>query len=170
MPTRIQSRLETILPIVKTQIITATSIDPTRVFATLSTERDLMMRAPSDRFIALRPTNFPIWDGAVTGGGNDDLWMHGELDITLFVRYGVDQSYADDSWLLDSTAGVLALWSNLIHGLQLYDPVDGSGNQVLSEPMRLHPTGWKLRTTTLGNMSTWGRLASTWELQIRHAV
>jgi len=171
-PTLRQStNLETIIPLVKAQIaLTNMVLDPSRIFASLMSDQEIMARAPADQFIAIKPTEFPVWEEAVTGGGNDLLWIDGHWEITYFLRYGVDQGFADDQYLIDPVSGILPKWSLLIHNLQLFDPVNASGTAYLAEPMRLAIGGWRNIPTSRGNIATWGRLKSFWEVKYVHAV
>ncbi len=168
---RKSTNLETIIPLVKAQIaLTNMVLDPSRIFASLMSDYDIMARAPADQFIAIKPTEFPVWEAAVEGGGNDVLWIDGHWEITYFLRYGVDQGFADDSYLLDPTNGILPKWSTVIHDLQLFDPVDASGVGFLAEPMRLAIGGFRNIPTSRGNIATWGRLKSYWEVKYVHTV
>lgn len=165
---RISSRLETILPLVKAQIVSATGLDSSLVFSTLRSDTELTLRAPTAQFVAIRPNLFPVWNAAVTGGGNDTLWIDGSLTITYFSRYAADVDFADDQWLLDATVGVLPLWSALIHGLQLFEVMDTSPSALLAEPMRLADQGWEF--VDKPPIASWGRLRSYWELKYLHTV
>jgi hypothetical protein len=165
---RIASRLETILPLVEAQIVLASGLDTTLVFSTFRSDADLVQRGPTASFIALRPDRFPVYEGAVAGGGNDTLWVDGSFSMTYFTRYAVDVGYADDGYLVDAVNGILPLWSNVINKCQLFDVLDSSGNGLLSEPMRLAAPGWEIITKP--PIAGWGRLRSWWELKYLHQV
>jgi hypothetical protein len=178
---RKSTRLETIIPLVKAQIVSAfgsfpnpaggmplpAAIDASRIFTALASDQEIMARAPADQFIAIKPQEFPIDEGCVAGGGNDVLWVDGSWEITYFLRYAVDQSFADDQYLID---GILPKWSKMITALQLFDPVDSSGVGYLAEPMRLAMGGWRNMPTSHGKVATWGRLKSYWEVKYVHLV
>ena len=168
---RVASNLETIIPLVKAQIASTNAVlDSSRIFASLADDKDLMERSPADRFVAIKPLDFPVWEEAVTGGGNDLLWFDGEWEITLFVRYGIDADFADDQYLFDPVSGILPQWSAIIHNLQLFDPVNSAGNGVLNEPMRIASRGFRNMPRRTGGVATWGRLKSWWEVKYTHVV
>ena len=162
---RIASDMETVLKLVKAKLVDDGLIDPSRIFASLQPDEETAARAMADRFIKIFIEDFDIFQGGVTGGGDDLLVFEGTWIISLWGRSTLDPAdWSDDNWLLDPVQGMLARFHDMLKALQLYDPQDAEGNYVLVEPMRLATTGHRLRKPK--PVATWGRLSAPFEVKI----
>ena len=59
-PTRIATRLQTILAAVKQKIATDGIVDPSLCFVSLQSDEETTARAPADQFVKIFPEDFPV--------------------------------------------------------------------------------------------------------------
>ena len=165
MAVRVRSTLETILPKVKDQVVKSADTELSQVFVSLQTDEEIATHPPSDRFFVLTPDVYPVDVGALAGGGKYTLLFEGTLQLAYWVRYSTDQAYRNDRYLLDPEDGVLRVWTNVLAGFTnpMFDPLNGDGNYLMAEPMRLARAGFRFRRRRV--VVGWGKIHSLWELR-----
>jgi hypothetical protein len=159
-------RLEDVLQAVKDRVAAAVPLPAEYVYLSLDGDDEAAFDPPNDLFCAVRPGAYPMWPGAVAGGGNVVPWFDGELDVSLWSRLALDLAVRDDAYLQDRTLGALAKFRLLVKALQLFDPTNAAGDFLLVEPMRLAPPGFEARRPrAAGRAAGWGRVWSRWEIK-----
>lgn len=158
----VKTWIDTIIAAVKTKLCTTdTLFDANYCF--LSLEPDQQTPPPTDLYATLvvgpqRPDQAVI-RGAAAGTITP---VNGELGVILWARLAVDQAGRDDLFVTDPTLGALAKWRQVLKSLQLFDPVNGSSDFLLMNPMRLADPGFLTRPRT--NRPGWGSVASSFEV------
>lgn len=153
--------LDTILSAVKDRLVDEGLFPAEYVFLSLVEEQGLP--PGTDRYAVLVPGAQRPDAGAVAGGGNRTFLLNGELDVILWARLSLDPVHRADSYLTHATLGALGTLRAIVKALQLFDPQDGNGDYLLTEPMRLASTGW--RTHPRRPQSGWGSISATWSFQ-----
>lgn len=162
MANRVATDLTDILVNLEAKLATDLSLATTAVFTTLSDDDEIAAVAPSTTFATITPHDFTIDQGLAAGAGRNCVGTDGQLKVCLWVQIGLDQKGHDASWLKNASFGALQLWKKLINSLHLYDPVNGSSDYMLEEPMRC--LRWSNRPRTR-KPSSWGKLESAWEMK-----
>lgn len=128
----------------------------------LSLVPSTLMFPPNDQFATLQPLRQTVDSGSVRGGGRVDMYMEGQLGVTVWSRLALDQLTRDDSYLTDSSLGALGKLACVINSLQLYQPVDSSLNQEMCEPLQLITIeSPKLIETSQVH---WGSISTIWQM------
>jgi hypothetical protein len=87
--------------------------------------------------------------------------MTGTIGITAWTRLEIDEHQRDDQFLNDRTFGVYQQFRKMFVALQMFDPLNKTGNQILTEPMRLTDPGFTPRPR---NPAGWGGVAAQYEI------
>jgi hypothetical protein len=130
-----------ILTAVKTKLVSDRIFTDAKLVVLTLTDRpdQLTAKAPADRFASVMPGKFDSDLGLAAGGGRTALTFTGPLKVSLWARIPGDTFGSDEESLLDPAKGHLLLFAGLMSSLEQFDPVDGSGKGLLSEPMRCKP-------------------------------
>ncbi len=101
----------------------------------------------------------------IAGGGNVVPYIRGEMAVTVWNRFDVDQNKRDDAYLTDTTYGILQKMRGVFKAYQLFDPKNPSNDFYLGQPMQLSTSGWRLRPRNPQRQppTGCGSLTSTWE-------
>lgn len=150
--------LDVILNALAAQVTGNTALLPEQVRLTLETEEQIDADPTADQFLTIAPFDFPVNDGAVTGGGSSLMETDGVLEVQFYARYEADYTHVDVDSLTDPALGILATWRTVLKSLHLFTPVDGSGNGLLCVPLKCR--GWKIPRRK--PKSRWIRIYSTW--------
>lgn len=155
-----------ILSAIAARAATALGISADYVFPSLDLGDMAEQGGPADTFCVLMNPSGLVSQGEVDGGGNELLAFDGSLQIELWNRLEVDESYRTYAALSHATLGILGQWKLLLNktiGLQLYSPLpSGGGTQsILKEPMRLLSFDLRPRLPKAG----WTKLVSRWEIK-----
>lgn len=155
--------LDVLLEAVETQVSVAAVVSRDLVYSTEATEADALEAPPADKFVTVTPTIFPANQGMVMGGGRPQTGFDGRVRVSMFARHQSDQEFRSGT-AMKGPDGTLALTLAVLNALQLYLPVDDSGNGLLREPMRL--TGFDLTPRRMrGADSFWSVVTSVWEMK-----
>ena len=165
MPSRIATKLQTVVRTIKAKIASDGIVDPSLCFLSLQSDEETVGRAPSDQFVKIYLEEFPAFQAGLTGGGNELLMIEGIWVISIFSRYAADVDWADDSYILDSSNGLLVKWDELLESIHMFDPTDGDGNFLLVEPMRL-ATGYRM--VKQKPIAGWGRIGAPFEIKFQY--
>lgn len=163
---------ETVLALPVAQIQSAmaswsvTPTDTTRCFSTLASDEEIAEYPPDDRFIVVRPKDFVPDTGMQAGAGTNAMRFDGTLQVMIWNRLYIDQASRDDQWIINSTLGVTPLMTNLVRALEMYFPVDSSGDYYLIQPMRMLSPGFVFPAKKIDG---WGRVESSWSLVFHFA-
>lgn len=153
------------LPVTKIQAAMAawsvTPTDSTRCFMSLASDDEIARTPCDDRFVVVRPKQFPEDSGMQAGGGTATQQFDGTLDVIIWNRLDVDQATRSDKWITHSTLGTAVLISLVTRALSQYWPLDSSNNAYFIQPMRLLAPGWVFPTKKVGD---WGQVTSSWSL------
>lgn len=155
--------LDVLLEAVEAKVAAAGVVTRDRVFSSEAADQDLIEAPPADRFVAVRPTSFPISQGIVGGGGRPGTGFDGRILVTAFARHQFDQEFRSGV-ALKGADGTLAMVKAILGALQLYLPTDKDGNGLLREPMRL--AGFEMNARRMKDgKSAWSVCATGWELK-----
>lgn len=158
----VKTWIDTILNEVKTKLTTTDSVFASN-YVFLSTEEDQGEPPSIDQYAQIVAGPQRPDQGAVAGGGNTALFFNGECAVIVWNRLYLDQKSRDDQYLTHATLGVWAKMRLTLKSLQMFDPVNGSGDYYLLEPFRISDSGWltRRRRTQAG----WGSVAASWSFQ-----
>lgn len=102
---------------------------------------------PSDKFVAIVPQNFPVWQSVVTGAGQslfaapgvENLGFDARIRMSVFTRLNTDQEFRQSQLITSDTLGILGTAINLVGAVQFWTaPTDDTANySYLREPMRI---------------------------------
>lgn len=81
--------------------------------------------------------NFATFDGEFTGAGNAGLHTQMTAMVTISTVIQRDEVGRDAVFLTDADQGMLQWLTKVLAALSNHDLLDGSGNQILAEPLRL---------------------------------
>ncbi len=140
------------------------------VFSSLASDEDLVVDPPRDRFVVIRPNEFPVDMPSTASGGRTLTGYNATWDIVLFVRLNNDQEFRNPSLLKTDPGGIFALVLSMVDSGQMFVPLADDGTTcVLREPGRM--LGWRLPTRTMrGSKSPWFVVPSRWELKFNLAI
>lgn len=150
------------------RLATATRLPADCVFETLARDDDHLMFPPSDRFIAVTPTAFPVDAPGVSGGGRLTTGFNGRFRTALFCRIASDQELRDGRLLRDRVGGALAVQLLVLGALQQFQPLNSDGECLLREPMRVE--GWDVQPKSPKQGTPWAVIASTWSLKFTSRI
>jgi hypothetical protein len=134
-PLPIATSLNTLLPLLQTQLSESLSLDPTRILIVCRASRDVDHYG-AEREIILRPRGLTPEQGIIDGAGRVITLFAQRLEMILRCRQGTDQGGSDRMKLTDATRGIIQMWENVVASCQLFTPTDEDGNALLWEPMR----------------------------------
>lgn len=156
---RVNSKLRTILPLVRARLVTITGIVSEYVNLSLpGADEEWLLPLETDFVLDVRPLRFALDQAAFYGGGTTTPKFDGMLEVILWGRYGVDEAGRADLLLTDATFGILVKWDLVLKALLGFDPATG-GNEQLVEPMRC--LAWD--TAPRRGKPGWAKITSTWE-------
>lgn len=153
--------LDAIMTSVKTKLVADGVFDVNYLYLTLLDDQGLPPGTDQYGTILAGPQRPD--QGAIRGGGNTTPIIDGEIAVIVWNRLYVDQDNRDDAFLTDATLGALQKMRKVMKSLQLFDPVNGSADFLLTEPMRLANPGWLVRPRRI--QPGWGSIATTWMFQ-----
>jgi hypothetical protein len=102
----------------------------------------------SELFVGLFPKVMTADLGLTAGGGREALTFAGVLKASLWISLPGEGFSWDEGSVLDPDTGALAVFARLLSSLEQFDPVDGDGHGLLSEPLRC--TSWYPAPQRLG--------------------
>jgi hypothetical protein len=158
--------LDVLLNALSAQVVANTALLPEQVRLTLETEEQIDSDPSADQFLTIAPAEFPVNDGAVTGGGSSLMETDGTIEIQFYARYEADYAHVDVDSLTDSALGILATWRTILKSLHLFTPTDQNGNGLLCTPLKCR--GWKIPRRKPN--SRWIRIYSTWLMPFVEAL
>lgn len=133
------------------------------VFISLADDETHMDCPPGDRFVVVRPTDFPAAPGQMGGGrgvlsggtlvpGTTMIGSVGTFRVSMFTRYASDQEFRDALKLLDKTKGILAALKKVIDAMANFIPlVAGTSNAMTRQPMEFKSFGIQPSNLKRGN-------------------
>jgi hypothetical protein len=133
-PQVLASSAATIVPVVKAMIVAATGIDSSSVKVCRRKKIPPFGGGPDILLRLSSPRPLPEW---FSGSGRYAHVIYRVLEVVPRVRLQVDMSDRDDTWLLDSTKGLIPLEDVIVNALQGQFPVDGNGNHLTIQGMIL---------------------------------
>lgn len=114
---------------------------------------------PADRFVTIRPVDFPPAPGW-TGGGRLLTGVQGMFRITHFARYGADQELRSTRTLTEAGRGILVKVKAIIDAMQCFIPkIPNTSDSYLKQPMQFK--GFQILPARRG--SPWSVIPSMWE-------
>jgi hypothetical protein len=163
--TPIPSDLGSILLATKNQLVATGVATSSSVYLGLTP--DIPKTPPSDQFFVIVPSAQVVDQGVVTGGGNDTMFLDGEMYIWLWSRLNTDEPPRSDNWLTDSSLGALTALRNMIVSLQLWQPVDVNGNGLVYVPFKLLSIEQGKRLSDPRNTLPpgWGNMVTRWRFR-----
>lgn len=72
----------------------------------------------------------------VTGAGNQDIHLRHQISVTIHSTVQRDEVGRDLQYLTDDSQGMLQRVTSVLGALSGHDLVDGSGNELLAQPLR----------------------------------
>ena len=91
----------------------------------------------ADRDVLIRyGTPFPL-EGFICGAGRIASVVRRHFEIVIRTRLQTGMMDRDDTWLMDSTYGHLAMEEFVVDRLHLFDPLSPTNVRLLIEPMRV---------------------------------
>lgn len=136
--------IDSIAAALSAQLAAQLTIPTDSVFMSLFSDEDHIEQPPADRFVVMRPRDFPVGAGADGGRlmtGFDSTWY-----FTSFTRYQSDQEFRNTRGLTDTTNGLLVQTLAVINALQDFVPLNASGAALVRQPMMLR--GFNIREMT----------------------
>jgi hypothetical protein len=159
MPHPLQTDLQTLLPLIRTKLVNDGIADTSRVYLGLYPEH--LDPETADVFIVITPGRQVAEQPNLTGSGNFLLFFQGEVHITIYCRLVLDAGDRADNFLTDKQFGCLPVLKCVYNSLNMYQPIDLSGNQYIAEPFRIIAVDRFERATEVPG---WGRINTTWDL------
>lgn len=157
--------LTDVLAAIKGRVASALGLSADYVFTALDLKQLEEVGGPADTFAVVTNPRGRIDQGAVAGGGEDNLLVYGSVEVQLWNRAEADENYKDTADLESAALGILAKWRLLLKrgaGLQMFYPDPSPGTQTtFAEPMRVLDFEARPRTAAVG----WTKLVSRWEVQ-----
>jgi hypothetical protein len=132
------ARLETILPVIKTRILTVTGFPSERVVYSVGPGKP-PESLQGDQFIVLRLRSQMTQQSIVYGAGRLDHRVVRGLAVVLWNRFNVDVDNQAEAFLLDPTNGILPAELLLLDALSTFHPQDSNGVWLCYEPLRIGP-------------------------------
>lgn len=100
------------------------------------------MSPPSVAFYTVAPGPGDFDQGMLDGGGREQLCANpATLYVTIWTKVQRDEPGHATAMLTDATDGLVALMDGVLESLCTHALLDGSGNEILREP--LSPLGWE---------------------------
>lgn len=157
--------LDLLLEAIESQIAASGVVARDAVWSTEASDADLIEAPARDRFVAVTPAAFPVAQGIVMGGMRQNTGFDGRVAVRAFARHQSDQEFRSGR-AMKGTDGTLALTLSLLASLQGFMPVDGQGNGLLRESMRLINFDLTPRRIKADGQSTpWSVISSVWEMK-----
>ena len=157
--TDLRSGIVPVLQAMQAQLVAASVVPVERCFLVardpVKTER---YQGPQE--VYLRPLGFLADDPNVTGGGRIDTRFTRSVEITLRTRNDRDQSGQDPHFLTDIDTH-FALEEAVVNALQLFFPVDSSGNGLVIAGIRVM-SGTLVERSIEDDLVGWSKLI--WEV------
>lgn len=151
---------------------TRTGLPGDCVFLSLGTDDDHMQLPPSDRFVSIFPSSFPVWQSVVSGGGgvpdgfgSDHTGFDAVVRTTLYNRLTSDQEMRSSQLLRNAAYGAVNLAFLIVGALQFWTAPNPEDDQesYLREYMRvIDPPSF--RPKRLKN-EMWTVCPITWEMR-----
>ncbi len=137
MPTVIRSRLADIFPAIRARLAAVTGFPPERV---LNLQReDPPFDSHGDSYVYVRVENSDFDMANILGAGRIDAREALPFSVVVRTRYAVDEANQDVAWLLDPIYGHAELRRLVLDAMMLFQPLDGSGNWLATEPIKPAP-------------------------------
>lgn len=166
MPTVIRSSLEDILPPILVRVRTVTGLPAERVF--LCQREECPYDSQADSYVFLRVEDSDYDDPNVIGAGRTDTRETVVLTATVRSRLALDEADRDTAWMTHASLGHLRLRRLVQDALLLFQPEDGDGNWLVTEPIKPHNTR-KPRKDRKPNPE-WGESIAAWLVTFELAV
>lgn len=125
---------------------------------------------PSDRFLVLFPSNFPVWQSVVSGTGREQTGFDTQLQVSILTRLSTDQELRSSTVMTNYSLGLAGLIGKTMGALQMWTaPTDANPDvSYLREPMRIQP-GFVVQPREY-KQSLWSVARSTWEMKFTAAL
>lgn len=135
-----------------------------RVFASGYSIDDHLRFPPSDRFVALFFSEFPVDQTMVTGGGTYNTAFDSRLEANAFIRLEADIENRSPEQLENEVLGVYKLLKDMLTAAQMWNGPIGTDNRSLfRRPMRISP-GFRIQRKSGRNDSRW--MVSTMNFEV----
>lgn len=151
-----------VLDALAARLVAATGLSADRVFESLASDAAHLQYPPADRFVTVSGFRFPAGVGAA-GGGRSDTGFAGSVRVAAFSRLATDQELRHTKALRSGSKAALVLSDKIIDGLQLFQPTDPAGAQLLREPMRIE--SWEIVPRDHKDGSAWVVVPSVWSVK-----
>lgn len=158
MPTPQNTTLDVLLLAAQSKLIADDVFHLSSCFLTVTP--DLLEFPANDVFGTISPGRQTIDDPIRIGAGRVVIVVNGEMIVTIWTRSYLDQVPQDTLFLTNSATGAIQTSTAVINSLELYQPVDGSGNQLL-------PAGFELveieSFSRKAEKVGWGAIKTRWK-------
>lgn len=135
MPGFIRSNIATILPLLRTHLMTFTGFPIERVLIQKHTNLTDQASLQGDQVIVLTPELESMVRPQIKSAGRHDARVDRRVSVVGWNRLNTDVAFQDSDWLLQTTLGYLPFENAMINALLTWFPTDG-GNNVLAVPTR----------------------------------
>lgn len=144
-----KTNIAKILVAMKARIVAAASVNANYVYVS-SDKKDLMGKVGTNtksvRIVPPLMSEISLIQGFFLGGGNNTAAYSTNIKIDVMSRLAVDQSYRDDTKIIDETLGLSKFASQIRFALSDHVLVENAMDtqSILLTPIRLNTTGFNL--------------------------
>ena len=131
-----------------------------RAFLSLWSQRFLLQSPRAQKFITIRPVNFPVWQSVCDGSGfeNPLTGYNAAITLTVYVHNSSDPETWSINLVRENVLSLTTLVNLAAASMQGYVPivtVDDEELALVREPMRMADSGWRFGDATDGKGGPW---------------
>ena len=135
-----------------------------RAFLSLFPDKLHLENPVATEFVTIRPVNFPVWQGVVTGAGRDYTGFDASLVLTCFIQMSADPEMKNTNAISEMTRSVTTLVFKVLSAVQFWTPQDADGNDMLREYARIPDGGFQF-TPVDGSGGPWVKVALAYQMK-----
>jgi hypothetical protein len=159
MSSPVNTTLDVLLTAAEAKLVADNVVTSSNCFITV--KPDVIMFPPGT-YVVISPGKQVVDDHIRVGAGRDVVVIDGQMTVSIWTAVALDQSPRDDQFLTKSSLGAIVLTTSVINSLELYQPVDESGNQLM-------PMGFELISIDTYSREVqgvgWGQIKTLWKLE-----
>jgi hypothetical protein len=123
-----------------------------------------------DKFVAVRPARFPVWQSLIQGSGqtanaspNNTFGLNTVVSCLIFIRQNSDPEMRSTNTLTQDALSTISFILKVVSSLQFWMPVSSGGAYLLREPARLTDGGFGINPVS-GKDGPWVKVSADFSL------